>query len=74
MVSVLNCATSFARMVLLTMNKKSRGSDSDKKDKFETIAKEIGCDQSGDALDGAIDGLDLKIKPEKDQQKTGEEE
>lgn len=40
--------------------------EQEEKDKFEVIAEEIGCDTSDDALDSAVDNLDLKIEKEEE--------
>ena len=37
------------------------------KDKFENIAKELGCDESDDALDRAVEDLNLESKKDEDQ-------
>ncbi|WP_162931481.1 hypothetical protein [Teredinibacter turnerae] len=35
----------------------------DDKDKFENVAKELGCDESEEALDRAFKKLDVKQEP-----------
>jgi len=39
--------------------------EKDKKDSFENIAKTLGCDESEDALDRAIDGLNVRTDSDK---------
>lgn len=38
----------------------------DEKDKFENIARELGCDESDDALDRAFEALEVKQDEKKE--------
>lgn len=53
----------------LAMNETNHDS---KTDKFSSIAKQIGCDESDDALDKAFENLDVKV--EKEEESTDEEQ
>lgn len=41
----------------------SKPASSDRRRRFEEVAREIGADESDDALDRAMGKLDLKAKP-----------
>lgn len=41
---------------------------SEDKDSFENIARELECDESEDALDKAVSGLNLKPDKEQDSE------
>ena len=45
----------------------------DKNDKFEDVAKELGCDESEDALDKAMAGLKVEVEPEPEKGSIEEE-
>lgn len=45
--------------------------DQSRREHFEETARQIGADESGDALDCAMDRLDLKAKPKPEGHEQG---
>ena len=54
----------------MARTQKTKSQSSSKKDNFEQVARDLGCDESDDALDKAFDSVEVKTdqkeEPDKD--------